>query len=644
LQPPATGRPRFSLQLPALCYRRDRMKSAIATDSVPSRRRDVLRIGVGLLATFVLAGLLVAWREPTWTWPPVEGAMPGLLGLIALNVVPLLVVYLLVIALTRRVLISMWISLLLLHALYAADAGKMHFLGTPLLPADLRLLGEPGPAIQILGEYLHFNALVIGAMVLGVAFTLALWRERAMATLRGASRAVLAAIAIVLGTTLAAGVAPWPSVYDADRLGFHPWALSESAGHAGLVNTLLLYQWQFAGGDIPKADRKAAATLLLAHADTLRQRLADSGSASDLPDIVVLQSESLFDPARLRGVPDGRWLPQYHRLARHALAGNMQAPTFGGGTIRTEFEVLTGAPLGSLGGIQYPWLELNRNLLPGLARVLAAHGYTTTAIHPNSAAFWNRARTFPALGFERFIDRSAFSDSDVVGLFIGDAALTDHILATLDEGAKENGAPQFLFAISMENHGPFDWRPGLDPKRLAALPMPDKLDAGGRLWLGNYLYLSGDADHELGRLADALAKRKRRTLLLFYGDHMPLLDPVYVELGFDDGRDAQEQPVPWLLIDPAHPQPVRLDTRSWLFPDLLLDAAGIRDAAYFDVIDSLRTELDLDRNPPDAATQAGIDALARLHLRGEFDAFVQATLGAGVARVPAGTATPPPQP
>ncbi len=594
-------------------------------------RRDAVRISVGIGAAIILLSLLVAWLDPAWPWRSTQWNA-SIAGLIALNVLPGLILFLLMLAWTRRVVLAIWISVLVVLGLYLADAQKLHYLGTPLLPADLRLLGEAGPAVHLLGEYLHVAWLQMLEIGVGTIFTLALLKEPRLNLLRGWRRALLALVALILGTTLIVGLPPWTSVYDADRLDFHPWALKESANHVGLIGTLLLYQWQFAGGDIPHADRKAAARLLLAHAGALRTRLAASTTASDLPDIVVLQSESLFDPARLRDVPEGRWLRNFHQLAADSTSGNMQVPTFGGGTIRTEFEVLTGAPLVSLGGVQYPWIELSRNRLPGLARVLATHGYVNSAIHPNSAAFWNRGRAFPALGFNRFIDDSAFSQNDVVGLFIGDAALTDRILTELDHGAKEgNSSPQFIFAISMENHGPFDWRPGLDPARLAALPMPQKLDAGGRLWFGNYLYLLDDADHELGRLASALRQRKRRTLLLFYGDHLPSLAPVYFQLGFKDGQDARSQPVPWLLFDNAHPQGHPLDTRSWLLPTLLLDAAGIGDATYFAVIDTLRTEMDLGAKPIDANTEAGIDALARLQLRGELDAFVHQTLAPSTA-------------
>jgi hypothetical protein len=121
-----------------------------------------------------------------------------------------------------------------------------------------------------------------------------------------------------------------------------------------------------------------------------------------------------------------------------------------------------------------------------------------------------------------------------------------------------------------------------------------------------------------------LKERKRRTLLLFYGDHLPGLGPVYFQLGFDDGRDADKQPVPWLLIDTAHPRQQRIDTRSWMLPALLLDAAGIRDDAYFNLLATLAQSPDFD--PDDPATAAGMHALARLQLRGELQAVIEETL------------------
>ena len=201
---------------------------------------------------------------------------------------------------------------------------------------------------------------------------------------------------------------------------------------------------------------------------------------------------------------------------------------------------------------------------------------------------------------------------------------------------KDDGPPQFLFAITMENHGPFDWRPNLDAERMAALPMPPGLDAGGRLWFGNYLYLLDDADRELGRLAEALKQRKRRTLLLFFGDHLPSIHTVYYQLGFDDGKTELEQPTEWLLFDTANPHHVQENTQSWLLPARLLDTAGVGNEPYFIVTAALRDALDIDQEPITQEQATAINALAQLQLRGELDAVLEKHLGIELGQVPSG--------
>lgn len=576
---------------------------------------------LAVIAGLVSPALATVWLDPALGFERI-GFGPGSLAL-WLNILPVTALGLIILALFRRPLLAGWLTTLLVVALYAGNQAKFDALETPLLPADFRLFTAPGPVIELLSKYVHMDALRWALVALGLLATLALALFRPLRALRGGRGLLFALATGLLGASLVAGSAPWQRLYDPWRLGFQPWALVESTQHTGIVAGLLLYQWQIGGGGIPSPDQVAARTLLRRYVG----RLSPEATPATLPDIVVVQSESLFDPSRVTGTPEGHWLPQFRRVARRATSGDMRVPTFVGGTIRTEFEVLTGAPLASLGGIQYPWLELARTDFPNLATVLAEQGYEPIAIHPNPASFWNRDRTYPELGFSRFIDAREFEAERIVGLFISDAALTDRILEELPT----KGPPRFLFAISMENHGPFDWRPNLDPARLAAQPMPDGLDEGGRLWFRNYLYLLEDADHELGRLADALRTRRRRTLLLFYGDHLPGLAPVYYQLGFKDGRDALEQPVPWLLLDTARRRPARLDTHSFLLPGLLLHAAGIRDGGWFDLLAAFA--LDPDFDPEDVATAAGLKALAQLQLRGELAELLAAEMpesGAGV--------------
>ena len=599
--------------------------------STPLRRN--LPHVLWLLLVVVIFAISASWLDPALGWPmyAVDGAH---LGLVAINILPFVLIVLLLGALTRRVVLSSWIGLLLLIASHAANTAKLQQLEMPLLPGDFHFLEEIGSALPLFVHYIGTSLQPV-LIALGVlALTVALFREAAWPLMRGWKRLAVAAVSITLGVGIIQGWTPWRAVYSAERLRFEPWSVVDSARKAGMVGNLVLYNWELAKRQELHPDRNAARELLRANVDGLRQHLSPNSSSLAMPsgtqpDIVIIQSESLFDPARLNGAPKNTYLPNFHRLAKRGLSGELKVPTYAGGTIRTEFEVLTGLALAFFPGVQYPYFEIADRPIPGIVRTLSRQGYQTTAIHPNSGVFWNRNPAYQQIGFDRFVDDKAFSKDDIVGLFTGDAALTDHVLAQLDQ----DGPPQLIFAVTMENHGPFDWRPGLDAERLAAMQMPAGLDEGGEYWMRNYLYLLGDADHELGRLADALQKRKRRTLLLFYGDHLPALPPVYHQIGFADGKAAKTQPVPWLLLDNRRKLAEHgpMDTTAWLLPSILLETAGIGGDRYFAALAALRDSLPTDVMASSSGLPGELRALGQLRFRNELEPILDTVLDGPVA-------------
>ncbi|MBK7013935.1 MAG: LTA synthase family protein [Xanthomonadales bacterium] len=599
--------------------------------STPLRRN--LPHVLWMLLVVVIFAISASWLDPALGWPmyAVDGAH---LGLVAINILPFVLIVLLLGALTRRVVLSSWIGLLLLIASHAANTAKLQQLEMPLLPGDFHFLEEIGSALPLFVHYIGTSLQPV-LIALGVlALTVALFREAAWPLMRGWKRLAVAAVSITLGVGIIQGWTPWRAVYSAERLRFEPWSVVDSARKAGMVGNLVLYNWELAKRQELHPDRNAARELLRANVDGLREHLSPNSSSLAMPsgtqpDIVIIQSESLFDPARLNGAPKNTYLPNFHRLAKRGLSGELKVPTYAGGTIRTEFEVLTGLALAFFPGVQYPYFEIADRPIPGIVRTLSRQGYQTTAIHPNSGVFWNRNQAYQQIGFDRFVDERAFSKDDIVGLFTGDAALTDHVLAQLDQ----DGPPQLIFAVTMENHGPFDWRPGLDAERLAAMQMPAGLDEGGEYWMRNYLYLLGDADHELGRLADALQKRKRRTLLLFYGDHLPALPPVYQQIGFADGKAAKTQPVPWLLLDNRRKLAEHgpMDTTAWLLPSILLETAGIGGDRYFATLAALRDSLPTDVMASSSGLPGELRALGQLRFRNELEPILDTVLDGPVA-------------
>ena len=65
--------------------------------------------------------------------------------------------------------------------------------------------------------------------------------------------------------------------------------------------------------------------------------------------------------------------------------------------------------------------------------------------------FHHREQVFAALGFDEFITETAFRDAPRAGPYVSDLAVADKIRELL---AGEDQRPLFVFAITMENHGP----------------------------------------------------------------------------------------------------------------------------------------------------------------------------------------------
>ena len=536
------------------------------------------------------------------------------LRLLLTNALPVALVGLLVYAATARPVFAAALTALLLCCAHAANALKLLHLGLPLLPADLRALGHGG----LLARYLSWPVLVAPLLALAVA-ALALWRERPQAALRPRRRALSTLALVALGVSLLAGRDPWPRLYERGALQFEPWSPVETVSHAGLLPGLLLFHWELGRPPALPASHDGAQRFIAARAADLRAAM--HGARAALPDIVVVQSESFFDPERLRGMPPGS-LPHYRALAQFGASGELRVPTYAGGTVRTEFEVLTGLALRFFPGIEYPYFELLDHPVPSLPRTLAQLGYRTTAIHTHDGSFWNRARALRQLGIERFIAGDAFRDAPLAGLFVADSVLTDRVLAEL----RDDGPPQFVFAVSMEAHGPYEVRPGLDRARLQALALPPGLGDYAADTLRHYLYHLDDADRELGRLAAALMARERLTLLLFYGDHLPGLHASFAATGFVDGRGPREQTTPWLLLDNTTVVASRDTLHAWQLPVRLLAAAGVREDAYFALLDVLHDAIAAADDGADVAFSDALGELAQLRLADEFDAIATASL------------------
>jgi phosphoglycerol transferase MdoB-like AlkP superfamily enzyme len=280
----------------------------------------------------------------------------------------------------------------------------------------------------------------------------------------------------------------------------------------------------------------------------------DAAGKGDMPLLVVWQSESFMD-MRHFGVELA--LPNLDRLRRRAVEwGRMSSVFEGGYTLRTEFSVISGLPPEALGpDASYPYLRAAAYAEIAWPNRLRKAGWNTHFLHPYDRRFFSRDRALPLLGFEAMTMLDGFEhDPRHQGPYVSDMTLSERLL-DLCRGDGSKG--QFLFAASVENHGP--WRPS--PR-------------GGGEPLDIYLAILQRSDAALGFLADELDRLDRPVWLAFYGDHAPILksfaDP------FPDPRTDYVIVPMARAAEGAAPQPSPVEKAPWELIADMVRHAGLR--------------------------------------------------------------------
>ena len=182
------------------------------------------------------------------------------------------------------------------------------------------------------------------------------------------------------------------------------------------------------------------------------------------PDIILILSESFWDPRGLVGTTfSDNPLANFDEIAsrKNTYSGKFYVSVNGGGTVRPEFEVLTGMTTDYLPSGSVPWQYVSRDI-PSFVSLYKDLGYHTVSVHPYLASFYNRKETYPYVGFDEmyFADELAgvsAVENVIRGLQTSDESFVNYLKYFLEQD-DETDTPSFLFGISMENHAPYAGR------------------------------------------------------------------------------------------------------------------------------------------------------------------------------------------
>ncbi|MEO3944780.1 LTA synthase family protein [Gorillibacterium sp. CAU 1737] len=153
--------------------------------------------------------------------------------------------------------------------------------------------------------------------------------------------------------------------------------------------------------------------------------------------------------------------------------------------------------------------------LPSLPKLLKAQGYTTMTLHPNEVTFWDRDKLYPALGFDTYYDKPAFTNDHFNNFGASDEELYRVGLEKIQEAADQN-KPFYAQFVSLSSHHPFEI-----PEDKQELKLPESLEG---TQLGHYLQAIHYTDKALGTLIQGLKDKGLwdKTVLVLYGDHFGL--------------------------------------------------------------------------------------------------------------------------
>lgn len=254
------------------------------------------------------------------------------------------------------------------------------------------------------------------------------------------------------------------------------------------------------------------------------------------PNVIFIMSEAFWDPTLLTNVTFSEDpVPTIHRLQKESTSGYLLSPQFGGGTSNVEFEVLTGNSMSFLPGGSIPYQQYITKPVPSLASYFADQGYKSMGIHSYEGWFWNRNSVYKELGFESFKSSEHFVNPEMKGYFISDAEVSRSIIDEVDK-TKD---PMFMYTVTMENHGPYD-EPRYGENQFKA---QGNLTPEAKTILETYAQGAHDADQSLQMLIDHFQESDEPTMIVFYGDHLPMLGldyQVYKEAGFIQTSNANE--------------------------------------------------------------------------------------------------------
>ncbi|HAT4201211.1 TPA: LTA synthase family protein [Clostridium perfringens] len=402
----------------------------------------------------------------------------------------------------------------ILMGFYMASGVITGFRGTPLIWADMFSFKE---GLAIAGNYLNLNILkyTVIALVIIIAILVFLWfseRYKSRNKVINPYGFIIFPLSIfAVGTFYgnAKGsieVYRWNLPVSYERNGFMYSFLDTAAGFKVKEPS------DYNKASIEKIKNDIIEESQLASNDT---KMA-SAMPAKFPNIIIVQLESFMDLHRINGLTFKEDpIPTFRKIASESTNGFLKVPTYGGGTVRSEFEVLTGLSTDYLPVGEIP----NNNILKkqpveSLAYILHDYGYGTNVVHNYEGNFYNRDTVYPNLGFDKYISMEYMDKPNNQSWQYPEDVLN---IKPIEDIISNNEKPQFIYNVTVESHG------GYSSSDFENYTVDGNLDQEEKNELQCYIDKLRGVDEYIKELLDYVESSGEPTVIAMFGDHLPSL-------------------------------------------------------------------------------------------------------------------------
>lgn len=353
-----------------------------------------------------------------------------------------------------------------------------------------------------------------------------------------------------------------------------------------LYNTLLLFNGQQKYGYITYFYVTLDAGVKIPD-DAKNYVIKDENDEGDYaPNIIIIMNEAFSDlgttfDLELNEDP----LEYFHSLQEQYPSGITYSSVKGNNTCSSEWELLSGSPtaLTAKGAMIY---QDNCKSMRSLVSLLNSRGYTTVGLHPYYNFGYNRENMYEALGFdETYFIEDLPNDLETYRGYISDKADYEQLIKLYEENEANGDSPFFCFNITMQNHGGYVNQQSDTIHTTTGNTHSD---------VNTYLSVLNQSDEALKTLLSYFENIEEDTIILFFGDHQPMVDnsfyeelygKSYNELTLEELTNLYEVPyLIWANYDLAEESAPEVTSNCYL-SNVLFEVGNIPKSTWLNMVD-----------------------------------------------------------